>query len=710
MIHRRLEEEVERVAIRLRRLHAWTALATVWFATALVGAVALALAWRADWVPAWVVLALTGAGALAAFVVVMFTAGSARNVRSVARRIEAQHPDLDSVLLVAVEQQPDLPGGQFSFLKASVVHEALAHCQRRDWGSAVSEGRIRTARFASAAAVFLLATTIGGLWSISARGMPEGSLRFDDDVVLSIQQSDVEVLPGDTAIERGTSLIVTARFGGDPPDDATLVYRDASGAAERVPMSLSLSDPIFGARVANVQSELAYHVEYARSKTRIYRATVFVYPQLMRADAILTFPEYTTLSVKHIEDVRRITAVEGTEITLVCHLNKPVASATLVDEDGNVTELVADAEVPTTYSVSQTPKESGRYKLHLLDAQGRKNQDPAEFVFNVTPNQRPDVKMAMPAGDTRVSPIEELATKANVWDDYGLKAYGISYSFGDDESREIDLGEVTGRNERRDVAHLVDFESLDAEPDQLLAYHFWAEDIGPDGELRRTMGDLYFAEVRHFEEIFREGQPSPGGAGSQGPQSPKLIELQKQIVGATWTVIRRETPGRPTEDFIPDSRDLQGSQQLAVDQAQELAKEIEDAEAAEYLAVAEGHMKDAVVELTKVVESTSVDALGPALAAERSAYQALLKLLAREFEVTRGSPGRAAGRQNRSQRQLDQLELSDADNRYETQRQSSQRQDQATDENREMLIRLRDLARRQADLNQRLREMQSALE
>ena len=59
--------------------------------------------------------------------------------------------------------------------------------------------------------------------------------------------------------------------------------------------------------------------------------------------------------------------------------------------------------------------------------------------------------------------------------------------------------------------------------------------------------------------------------------------------------------------------------------------------------------------------------LAPALSAEQAAYQALLKLRAREHEVTRASQqqqqqqqsGSASGPQSRAQQQLEQLELDD---------------------------------------------------
>ena len=78
------------------------------------------------------------------------------------------------------------------------------------------------------------------------------------------------------------------------------------------------------------------------------------------------------------------------------------------------------------------------------------------------------------------------------------------------------------------------------------------------------MGDMYFAEVRHFEEIFRQGEQPPGGSaqnedqeggGDNARQSDQLAESQKQIINGTWKLVRRETgaaqptSSRPTAKF-----------------------------------------------------------------------------------------------------------------------------------------------------------------
>ena len=69
----------------------------------------------------------------------------------------------------------------------------------------------------------------------------------------------------------------------------------------------------------------------------------------MRTDAKLVFPQYTSLEPKTVEDIRHVTAVEGTELTLLCRLNKDVATAQLVDAEGQAIALEPPADGKHVY-------------------------------------------------------------------------------------------------------------------------------------------------------------------------------------------------------------------------------------------------------------------------------------------------------------------------------------------------------------------------
>ena len=76
-------------------------------------------------------------------------------------------------------------------------------------------------------------------------------------------------------------------------------------------MTRSLEDPTFAGRVESVETDLAYRVEFAGKSTDTFQVKVFEYPELVRTDAKLVFPSYTSLEPKTVEDIRHVTAVEG---------------------------------------------------------------------------------------------------------------------------------------------------------------------------------------------------------------------------------------------------------------------------------------------------------------------------------------------------------------------------------------------------------------
>jgi hypothetical protein len=119
----------------------------------------------------------------------------------------------------------------------------------------------------------------------------------------------------------------------------------------------------------------------------------------------------------------------------------------------------------------------------------------------------------------------------------------------------------------------------------------------------------------------------------------------------------------------------------------------------------------AALDRLNAAEKTAV-VLPEAINAEQLAYNALLKLAAHEFRVTRqqrGSAGGGGGEQ-RNQQQLDQLELKDEKKRYETKREAQPMQNEQQAEQLAILSRLKELAQRQQDINEKLKELQTALQ
>ncbi|MFM8469294.1 MAG: hypothetical protein ACKODH_04895 [Limisphaerales bacterium] len=544
MIAPLLNEHLEPVARRYRRLQLWRGLALCW---ALAGLLGIALgAFGLDYRIAVPLVGLIGFGSA---MWLGFACLSAKaDPHWLALQIEQQHPELKTVLLAALEQKPDAEG-QFGFLQQRVIAEAVVHGRNLGWIDAFPARKLALAHVAHLAAFAFFVAALMGLRTNSIGVAAE---RAAAKAVLD----SVSVTPGDTHIERGNSLVVLAKFEGRLPVGATLVLGAGTNVTRTIPLTKALDDPVFGGTVPEVKEDFSYRVEFAGQRTKEFSVKVYEHPKLERADAKLQFPAYTQLPQKTIEDTRRVSAVEGTTLGYTLQLNKPVKSARLVPrkKDGGETIAFAVDDAKPFATLANFPLvTSETYNLELVDADGRSNKVSAQFVFDALRNRVPELKLLSPRGDQRVSALQEVQFEEEAWDDFGLRAYGIAWSLGGAEPTLLQLGEGVPAKEKRQFSHLLRLEELGAAPDQLVAWFVWADDIGPDGELRRNASDMYFAEVRPFEEIFRQGeggeseesQQQRNQQGNQQQQMGKLAELQKQIINATWKLRRQQGTALP---------------------------------------------------------------------------------------------------------------------------------------------------------------------
>jgi hypothetical protein len=531
----RLRNELDAAERTLRCARLWRELTFCWLGAAAAGVLFLLVQGFSGWTSPvlWIVPSL--GGIIATGVVWRRHLKRKADFASLVAALESEYPYLRHLLSAAVEQEPTERG--FGYLQMRVVDEVIFDPRLSSWkrgldrklASAKNGGQV--ALLAAVAALFVLAYG-------SSRSHP---------VFGSLLATGVTVTPGDTQVERGSSLVISARFGGEPPAEATVVLVSASGKTQRLALERHLADPVFGASLSEVAEDAHYHVEYAGGNSPDYKITVFDYPSLLRADALLAFPAYTGLTNKTIPDTRRISAIEGTRLTYTLQLNKPVKRARLVNGDTSLDLALQGNAVALLAAYPLT--NSARYTLALEDAEGRASKFPADFVFQVLTNRRPELKLVFPHGDQRVSRLEEMQLQGEATGDFGLLKYGVGYGIAGQDPHYIELGGQAPGKEKRSFDYLIRLENLGLEEDQVIGYFVWADDHGPDGQPRRTFSDIFFAEIRPFEEIFRpeqSGMSENGGQGQQGggEESPsvKLAELQKEIEVATWKLQEKRSP------------------------------------------------------------------------------------------------------------------------------------------------------------------------
>ena len=715
-MHREIRNKLERIAKRFRsQVLAWL-LIGLWgvFLALLLGRLTQtgnALAGSFSW---GLLLATAIGGYLLFF---LWTRFGYRDLGSVAQRIERRFPDIDQKLLTAIE--PIKPN-ESEFLRSKLIEETLLHAQSQHWEKVVPKwklGMLWSLQW------LLLSATIAASWMLHTKST--GVLNASDSSGNRGFEWIVE--PGSTQIEKGSDLLVSVRFSNDFSDDLLLIAESPSGESQSARMQRSLRDPIASATIRKIKEPFRYRIESVSKDSERFEVEVFEHPAVLQSDASIQSPAYAQQDDKTISNTRRVSIVDGAQIRWSLKLNKPVVSAEWIDENGQSTLLEGNPQNPTEYSIRNTPTESMRYRLKLTDAEGRSEKTAEEFVVKIIPNREPELKL-ISAIDQRVSAIQEMIVGARVQDDFGIHRTGIRVSVGDSEPSDVELispGESTTK--KTELQHLIDLESLQAKADQLVTYHFWTEDLDRDGQPRRIESEMYFAEVRPFEETFREAdasatqqrQEQQQQQGSEsGQQAEELAELQKKILSATWNLLRgipksSTDASRSIQEQLPI---LLESQNQALEQTEALKEQLQAPNAAQDLLKVQSSMREAIAELNQSGSETPSIALRGAIKQMRGAYEGLLRLRAREHEVSQSQQQQPSSQRSQSasqrnrQEQIQQLQLEQDPSRYEEESQPMTEEANSEREMRQVMNRLDELARRQEDLNEQVRELDLALQ
>ncbi|MBK8091494.1 MAG: hypothetical protein IPK32_05750 [Verrucomicrobiaceae bacterium] len=717
-----LTARIDEVREALRRARLLRHLAVVLVIGILVRGAFLIASWQGVRIPRhidrWSMLALIALGLFA------YLKGrrSIWSDRDIARLIEQKHPTLDSLLLTAIEHESPAaePAG---YLHERLIDHALARSATQNWPVTVADAPYRRALTAAwiAALAFVaifLAPRPGG-------SLQKSAIKNPPSAVPSSSTFSATLTPGDTEVERNSRLIIEARFEGPVPADATLVLSDTDGKErDRQPMRLTVDGQVYGGLIAKVERDTRYHVEFAGEKSQQHTLTVYDFPALVRSDVIVTPPAYAKLPSKETKNTQKVTALEGSKIAWKIKVNKPLlapgatttsvspftphlTAAELFGEDKTIIPLTPSATDPTLLEGTLDAKQTQKYRLHLVDEADRANKNPPWFTVTVQSNQLAKIEVVFPKRDLQVSSIQELPVEAKVSDDLSVLRSGAVFSINGN-THEIPFTHApTAPQKKQDVQTQLALEKHGTQPRQLVSYYFWAEDTGPQGEIRRNMSDMFFADVRHFEDIFREAEAPPPEPGQPKPKAAKLVELQKQVVNATWKLIRDTNGGRSMDSAAPDVGVVHQSQGLAMEQTKEAMEEVEDAEMKQALTEAWKSMKDALDPLNQAAEEKKRSPLNQALTFEQSALEWLHRAQSREHQVM--SSDKAMAGQTNNENQIMDLELKQKEQRYEEEKAATEEQTAEQQENLQVLNRLKELARRQEALAEKMKELQNQL-
>ncbi|HSM16240.1 MAG TPA: DUF4175 family protein [Gemmatimonadales bacterium] len=624
----------------------------------------------------------------------------------VALYLEEHEPSLDGEVLSAVEfgrpHEPGVPQTGSTVLIEQVIASAVDRCRAIDDGKRVDRPALRrsTGVVAGSTAFGALLLLLGP--AFLHNGAP---LLLMPWRALGINPYRIVVEPGSVTVPRGSDLTVSAQLRNFDADEVDLVVKSAEAAQwDRWPMTLEDSATGFSVMVFDLSEPQEYFVEASGVRSPVFRVDVVDLPYVKDIAVEYHFPGYTGLPPQTQEGSGDVIALTGTRAMVHITSTLEVNAGVLLVEPGDTVPLTIEADGTLTGTV--TVREEGTYRVLLESAQGDLVVASPDYLIDPLSDQPPSVSFAKPGRDISVSSLEEVSTEVHAQDDYGVATVDLVYAVNGGEEQTLSLWSGNRSLKEVSAGHTFFLEELELEPGDFISYYAKASDGRRGASRQEAVTDIYFMEIRPFDQSFRQADQQPGqGMSSVGGE---LSERQRQIIAATFRIVRdslryndkefREhmstvtlSQGRLREEVTTlvermRTRGVVGMDSTFALVAEALPKAIEEMEAAE----------------AELGQRQPKAALPP----EQRALQQLQRAEAayREVQVGFAQGGGAPGQDGEISEELAdlfELELDRMRNQYEqVQRGNQQAADQTIDDT---LEKLKELARRQQQENERLR-------
>src|SRR6185436_12347887 len=512
-----------------------------------------------------------------------------------------------------------------------------------------------------------------------------------------------------TKVPRGADQTVKAKLVGFTAADVSVMMRTAANLPyDRVPLIAGAEPGTFEGMLFHLEKETEYFVESNGVHSGTFKLSVVNLPTVSGLEVEYRFPAYTSLPPRKAEG-GDVAAIRGTEVVLRVVPTMTTPDGRIVLSEGAAQPLVrqADGSLAGSFKIDK----QGFYRIELTCPQGEKVEASPQYTIDVIDDQPPSVRFNKPGRDTQASPVEELFLEARADDDYGVKQLQLFYSANGAPPKMVPL--FGGQKPLTEVSagHTIYLEELGLKAGDFVSYYAKATDTDGVQGPKTATSDIYFVQIRPFKKDYKPAQSQAMGGGGGGGQQQvgELSRQQREIVAATFNVVRDKSKLK-ADKFRENVVFLNLAQAKLRAQVEELVGKLQARlghvdegfnKIAEALPKAASEMKAAETEL-KALKAN--EALSP--------EQRALKLLQEaeeqyELQVSmqQGGGGGGGGQNAMSEDLADlfELELDKLANQYEMQQRAEQQQsDHQVDE---MVEKLKELARRQQQEMERQRRM-----
>lgn len=659
----------------------------VWAMRVLTGGAAIFIAWRFLYIP--LTIRITDV--------------------QIAQYIEERYPQLEDRLITAIEfgRGEAASSGMVDLL----IRNALDHTNRVDFSVFINRKRLLNyGLLGTAACLVLLALFTWGPsffpYGFNQLYVPWTNASFGSSMMIKVN-------PGNVEIAKGSDQQVKAQLVGfDAADVRLYVQPESSTVWKPMPMEPEARGNGFLYLLIDIQTPLRYYVESKGVRSLAYSVKVFDQARVANLSLTYNFPAYTGMPPQTVENEGDISALKGTRVNLKVSLSQPARTARLLFDDQSTLDL--SSQNSRDFSGSLDLKRSGSYVVQIAEVGNKPYSGSPEYLMEALEDAPPKVTISKPMRDVRATSVEEVFSEVKAEDEIGMGKVELRYSVNGGPEKSLELYNGNPKEMAVTAAHTFFLEEYGLQPGDIISYYGKGWDNNNVTGPGTSSTDIYFIEVRPFEQKYTQSQqaPSQSASAAQSESEQALSKQQKEIISATFKQIR-DKEQLDQKEYLDNLKSLALVQSRLQEQAKGVVSRMERRGAAaadESFGKLAEYLSGAIAEMEKAAINLGAQQPSDALPEEQKSLQQLMRAesLFREIQVSfaaqqssSGSSGSQANAEDLAD--LFELELNKLKNQYETvQRGEQQAQDQQVDE---ALQRLKELAQRQQQMNERNRQM-----
>ena len=638
----------------------------------------------------------------------------------VALYLEENERSLKASVITAVEMQNGERAGVIAARSPALIDRltrtALERVRLAGDGKAIDAGELKMngGILAAVLGAALLLTMFGP--PALRNGLKLVAVPWRGDAAASL--FSIAVDPGNATIAKGGDQLISANLRGFQSDRVELLVRPADSTSwTRVPMTAD-STGKYAFRLFDIGSKTQYSVEANGVRSSTYTLDVSNLPFVKQIDLQYRYPSYTQLPPNDVDSTGDIAALKGTMVRVRVAPTVATNGGRIIVEGGDTLKLVptADGKLMAMLRVEQP----GFYKVELQGPDGRMVTGSLNYTIDVLPDRAPTVQFTKPGRDSKVLSVDEVYTEVRAEDDYGVAKVDLHFSVNGGPDQSMSLHD--GSRAIRDISAGYTFmlEGMKLEPGDVVSYYARATDNNGVGGAQAASTDIYFLQVRPYENDYRQQQQGGGGGGGgQQNDANQLSQTEREIIAATFKTAR-DSAQTDKKALAENLATLRLSQQRLREQTSQLASRLVErgiaqgdsnwSKIAQILPKAAAEMDTAEKNLTKGSPTSALQPEQRALAQLQRA-----EAVFREIQVSMGGGGGGGGGGNRTNAQdladIFELQRDKLRNQYETVQRGQQQQQQQQADNQvdETAEKLRQLAARQQQENERARAKADSL-